>query len=111
MNFRSVHDIKKLSESKVVKHLKATGPNSRYRPGFESLKQSYLPKAVSAPDSRAADDREYLSRRLTEAKQLISQGKMREAVCLLESLKAEQLQHSDVFYLLGESYRRTGTRG
>lgn len=100
-----------MNESKVVQNLKATGPNSRYRPDLGVLKQSSLLRTPSAPDSKAADDREYLARRLTEAKQKISLGKMREAVRMLEDLKAEQLQHSDVFYLLGECYRRTGTCG
>ncbi len=111
MNFRSVHDIKKLNESKLVKSIKATGPNSRYKPDSEAFKQPPGHSAKTTSDSKASEDRSYLSQRLAEAKQQLSLGRMREAIRLLEALKQEPAQHSDVYYLLGESYRRTGTIG
>jgi predicted Zn-dependent protease len=110
VNFRSVQDIQKMSESKLLKHVKATGPNSRYRPDASGLRQAPARKDIVEGDSKASDDRAYLAAKLAEAKQKLSLGKMRDAVRLLEDLKTEQAQHSDVYYLLGESYRRTGSR-
>lgn len=111
MNFRSVQDIKKMHESKLVKNLKVTGPKSKYRPDFEGLKQSFQQREKPIRESEAPGDREHLARKLAEAKQKISLGKIRAAILILEDLKEEPFRHSDVFYLLGECFRRTGSSG
>ena len=84
---------------------------ANYQPDFEGMKKSYAhaKKGESINNTVPTDslqNKDYLNKMLAEAKLKINLSRLKEAIVLLEDLKSEPFHHSDVFYLLGECYRR-----
>lgn len=49
----------------------------------------------------------YFNSQLAALKEKVAQGKIKQAIEKLKELKDENFEHSDVYYLLGECYRRS----
>jgi len=106
MNFRGISDIKELNDCKKVNGI--TMPKHlQYKPELDYLKKTF---DIGGYGRRVVqvEDKEYLSKQLAMVKQLLNQGKLAQSIRKLEDLKQDGYKHSDLFYLLGECYRRVG---
>lgn len=107
MNFRSVADIKKLNDKKVCELSDVKVKRDFDTINIKTIRDTLGGKGLLG-HSVGNDDKEFLAKQLAIAKQHLNVGRQTQAIKLLEELKKDGYVHSDIFYMLGESYRRKG---
>lgn len=109
MNFRSIADIKKVDDLK-----KCELSDLKLKRQFDTLDLKAVKQTLGGRGllghNVGADDKHFLAKQMALAKQCLNVGKLNQGIKILEDLKNDGYNHSDVFYLLGETYRRRGKK-
>jgi hypothetical protein len=104
VNFRSIADIKQVNELK--KYDSEVRPPRCYDVDLNAIKMTLGGKGLLGY-SVGNDDKHFLAKQMALAKQHLNVGRLAQAIKMLEDLKKDGYKHADLFYMLGECYRRT----